>query len=151
MLDDDLRTLSATQLQHEKQSTAVQLLHVQQEISDLAYGNYRIYADAGSTTEQCRALFGEASGMVEDIEKEIDAIRKSAKEFGARSSEISQELQCLKLAENKGSQLWDILSLPTRMDVCIRAGYYDLAYSLTNYGAQLQTYGLTKNPVIKVS
>lgn len=40
----------------EKQSTESQLLHVQQQISDLAYGNYRIYADAGSTTERCRTL-----------------------------------------------------------------------------------------------
>ncbi|VDN88112.1 unnamed protein product, partial [Brugia pahangi] len=48
-LDSELRALSAAQLKQEKQSTSSQLLHVQQQISDLAYGNYRIYADAGST------------------------------------------------------------------------------------------------------
>ncbi|VDM16355.1 unnamed protein product [Wuchereria bancrofti] len=55
-LDSELRALSAAQLKQEKQSTSSQLLHVQQQISDLAYGNYRIYADAGSTTEQCKQL-----------------------------------------------------------------------------------------------
>lgn len=43
-------------LEQEKQNTSSQLIHVQQQISDLAYGNYRIYADAGSTTEHCRQL-----------------------------------------------------------------------------------------------
>lgn len=51
--------------------------------------------------------------MVEDIEKEIQSVRESTKEFGSKSGEISQELHHLKLAESKGSQLWDILSLPT--------------------------------------
>lgn len=36
------------------------------------------------------------------------------------------------------------------MDVCIRAGYYEDAYLLTNYGMQLQQHGLTNNPLIKV-
>lgn len=37
------------------------------------------------------------------------------------------------------------------MDICIRAGYYDLAYTLTNYGLQLQQQTqLYRNPLIKV-
>lgn len=148
-LDNDLRSLSASQLQQGKHNIASQLLHVQRQISDLAYGNYRTYADAGSTTERCRKLFGEASSLVEDIEKEIQLVRESTKEFGSKSDDISEELHCLKLTETKGSQLWDLLSLPNCMDVCIRAGYYDLAYSLTNYGVQLQTYGLTRNFLVK--
>lgn len=40
----------------EKQSISSQLLHIKQQISDLAYNNYRIYADAGSTTEYCRKM-----------------------------------------------------------------------------------------------
>ncbi|OZC05855.1 hypothetical protein X798_07168 [Onchocerca flexuosa] len=71
------------------------------------------------------------------------------KQFDSKNDEVGQELHHLKLAESKGSHLWDVLSLPTRMDICIRAGYYDTAYLLTNYGVQLQTYGLTKNPIIK--
>uniref|UniRef100_A0A0N5CQ53 Conserved oligomeric Golgi complex subunit 8 n=1 Tax=Thelazia callipaeda TaxID=103827 RepID=A0A0N5CQ53_THECL len=70
-------------------------------------------------------------------------------QFSSRSDDISYEFCCLKLTESKGSQLWDVISLPTRMDMCIRAGYYDMAYSLTNYGAQLQTHGLTGNPILK--
>ncbi|MFH4976298.1 hypothetical protein AB6A40_003007 [Gnathostoma spinigerum] len=35
------------------------------------------------------------------------------------------------------------------MDVCIRAGYYEVAYALTNFGIQLQQRGLTENPMIK--
>lgn len=37
------------------------------------------------------------------------------------------------------------------MDICIRAGYYEIAYSITNCAVQLQQHGLTKNPAIKVS
>ncbi|KAL3993700.1 Dor1-like family protein [Acanthocheilonema viteae] len=148
-LDDELRALSTAQLKQEKQNTSSQLLHVQQQISDLAYGNYRIYADAGSTTERCRELFGKASDLVEDIEKEIELVRESMKQFNSKNDEVLQELRYLELAESKNSHLWDVLNLPTRMDTCIRAGYYDMAYLLTNYGMQLQTHGLTKNPIIK--
>ncbi|CAG9535159.1 unnamed protein product [Cercopithifilaria johnstoni] len=148
-LDNELLTLSAAQLRQEEQNTSSQLLHVQQQISDLAYGNYRIYADAGSTTERCRELFGKASDLVEDIEEGIESVRESMKQFNSKNDEVLQELHYLKLAESKSSHLWDVLSLPTRMDICIRAGYYDMAYLLTNYGMELQTHGLTKNPVIK--
>uniref|UniRef100_A0A915PPE6 Conserved oligomeric Golgi complex subunit 8 n=1 Tax=Setaria digitata TaxID=48799 RepID=A0A915PPE6_9BILA len=148
-LDDELRILSAAQLRQEKHAISSHLLHIKQQISDLAYGNYQIYADAGSTTERCRQLFGEANSLVEDIEKKVESVRESMKQFGSRSDEIMQELHCLKTAESKGSHLWDVLSLPTRMDICIRAGYYDMAYVLTSYGVQLQTHGLTKNPILK--
>uniref|UniRef100_A0A0R3RXS2 Conserved oligomeric Golgi complex subunit 8 n=1 Tax=Elaeophora elaphi TaxID=1147741 RepID=A0A0R3RXS2_9BILA len=148
-LDNELRTLSAAQLRQEKQNTSSQLLHVQQQISDLAYGNYRIYADAGSTTERCRELFGTASDLVEDIEKGIESVRESMKQFDSKNDDVIREFHYLKLAESKGSHLWDVLSLPKYMDICIRAGYYDMAYLLTNYGVQLQTHGLTKNPIIK--
>ncbi|VIO92901.1 Conserved oligomeric Golgi complex component 8, putative [Brugia malayi] len=148
-LDSELRALTAAQLKQEKQSTSSQLLHVQQQISDLAYGNYRIYADAGSTTEQCKQLFGKANDLVGDIEKGIESIRESLKQFDSKNDEVVQELHHLQLAESKSSRLWDILSLPMRMDICIRAGYYDMAYLLTNYGVQLQTHGLTKNSIIK--
>ncbi|KAJ1362874.1 hypothetical protein KIN20_022581 [Parelaphostrongylus tenuis] len=35
------------------------------------------------------------------------------------------------------------------MDVCIRAGYYEAAYSLTNYGMVLQQHSIIKNPLVK--
>uniref|UniRef100_A0A9J2Q228 Conserved oligomeric Golgi complex subunit 8 n=1 Tax=Ascaris lumbricoides TaxID=6252 RepID=A0A9J2Q228_ASCLU len=148
-IDSELRTQTAQQLRQEKQGIASQLLHVQQQISDLAYGNYRTYADAGSTTEYCRKKFDEAKGKVDAIGAEVAELRGCLKEFATKSEQINKELDCLKSAESKSSPLWDILSLPTRMDVCIRAGYYEVAYSLTNYGIQLQQHGLTKNPAIK--
>uniref|UniRef100_F1L1L0 Conserved oligomeric Golgi complex subunit 8 n=1 Tax=Ascaris suum TaxID=6253 RepID=F1L1L0_ASCSU len=148
-IDSELRTQTAQQLRQEKQGIASQLLHVQQQISDLAYGNYRTYADAGSTTEYCRKKFDEAKGKVDAIDAEVAELRGCLKEFATKSEQINKELDYLKSAESKSSPLWDILSLPTRMDVCIRAGYYEVAYSLTNYGIQLQQHGLTKNPAIK--
>lgn len=149
-VESELKSSSAQQLRQEKHGICSQLLHVQQQISDLAYGNYRTYADAGSTTEHCRKRFTEANGLVDSIDTEISGLRENLGEFRERSGKIAQELACLKSAESKESPLWDILSLPTRMDVCIRAGYYEDAYLLTNYGMQLQQHGLTKNPLIKV-
>ncbi|KHN71152.1 Conserved oligomeric Golgi complex subunit 8 [Toxocara canis] len=149
-VDGELCTRTAQQLRQQRQAIASQLVHVQQQISDLAYGNYRTYADAGTTSEYCRKKFGEASEKVEAIDTEIAELRGCLKEFSIRSEQISEELGYLKSAESKTSPLWDILSLPARMDVCIRAGYYEVAYSLTNYGIQLQNHGLTKNPAIKV-
>ncbi|VDK18628.1 unnamed protein product, partial [Anisakis simplex] len=125
------------------------LVHIQQQISDLAFDNYRTYADAGSTTEYCRKKFGEATGEVDKIDSEIDKLRGCFKEFSKRSDEISEEIGYLKSAESKSSPLWDILGLRSLMDVCIRAGYYEIAYSLTNYGIQLQQHGLTANTAIK--
>ncbi|KAM3722601.1 Conserved oligomeric Golgi complex subunit [Dirofilaria immitis] len=149
LLDNELRILSTTQLKQEKHNTAFQLLDVQQQISDLAYGNYRVYADTGNTAERCRQLFAQASDLVEEIEKGIESVRESMKLFDSKNDEVEQEFRHLKLAESKSSHLWDVLSLPACMDICIRAGYYDMAYLLTNYGVQLQTYGPSKNPIIK--
>lgn len=57
--------------------------------------------------------FGKANDLVEDIEKGIESVRESMKQFNSKNDEIAQELHCLKLAESKSSHLWDILSLPT--------------------------------------
>lgn len=148
-VNSDLKSSTANQLRQEKQSISSQLLHVQQQISDLAFCNYRTYADAGSTTEHCRKRFAEASELVDSIDSEIIGLRECLSNFRERNVKISQEVAFLKSAESKESPLWDMLSLPTRMDVCIRAGYYEDAYLLTNYGMQLQQHGLTKNPLIK--
>ncbi|MCP9257478.1 Conserved oligomeric Golgi complex subunit 8 [Dirofilaria immitis] len=113
LLDNELRILSTTQLKQEKHNTAFQLLDVQQQISDLAYGNYRVYADTGNTAERCRQLFAQASDLVEEIEKGIESVRESMKLFDSKMMKL-----------NKNSC----------MDICIRAGYYDMAYLLTNYG-----------------
>ncbi|VDD89750.1 unnamed protein product [Enterobius vermicularis] len=134
----------------EKQSITSQLLHVQQQISDLAFCNYRTYADAGSTTEHCRKKVNFDDELVDSIDSEINGLQECLGSFRGKNAKINQEIAALESAESKESPLWDILSLPSRMDVCIRAGYYEDAYLLTNYGMQLQQHGLTNNPLIKV-
>ena len=57
--------------------------------------------------------FGEASGLVDSIDKEIVGLRDCLGEFREKNVKISRELNHLKYAESKDSPLWDILSLPT--------------------------------------
>ncbi|MFH4980148.1 hypothetical protein AB6A40_006857 [Gnathostoma spinigerum] len=109
----DICSKTIQELRHEKQTTASQLLDLQRKISDLAYGNYRTYADAGSTTEHCRRMYGEANELVNDIREDLVCLQSSLKGFELSTGKTDEGLKYLKAAEMKDSPVWDILTLPT--------------------------------------
>ncbi|TMS39198.1 hypothetical protein L596_005763 [Steinernema carpocapsae] len=148
-IEDDLKVLSVGRLRTERSSLSSHVLHLQNEIGDLAFNNYRTYADVGRTAEMCKEMFTDMSETMSGLKDEVPDLVQNIKKFYEDSKESADELACLKKATAKNNPLWDLFTLPNMMEKCIRAGYYDSAYSLTNYASQLEQQNLTKNPVVR--
>ncbi|KAK6027139.1 Dor1-like family protein [Ostertagia ostertagi] len=150
-IEDELRTMGSEQLRRERNLILSDLKSLQDQIGDLAFNNYRTYADAGRTTQHCTEIFTEMKDKLRVVSAQVPELVGSyrcipccvaktvVERIGYRSSQPAR----------KRISCGELLSLPSRMDVCIRAGYYEAAYSLTNYGMMLQQHSIIKNPLIK--
>ncbi|KJH43203.1 Dor1-like family protein [Dictyocaulus viviparus] len=88
--------------------------------------------------------------MLRVISDDVPQLAEELRCFHVGTKNIINELDVLKSSCQKDAAIWELLSLPSRMDVCIRAGYYEAAYSLTNYGIILQQHSVLKNPLVKL-
>ncbi|CAJ0601669.1 unnamed protein product [Cylicocyclus nassatus] len=149
MIEDELRSMGSEQLRRERSLISNDLKSLQDQIGDLAFNNYRTYADAGRTTQHCTEIFTEMKDKLRVVSGEIPELAVELRDFHTRTKDVCKELEVVKSACEKDSPVWELLSLPSRMDVCIRAGYYEAAYSLTNYGMMLQQHSIIKNPLVK--
>uniref|UniRef100_A0A1I8AD69 Conserved oligomeric Golgi complex subunit 8 n=1 Tax=Steinernema glaseri TaxID=37863 RepID=A0A1I8AD69_9BILA len=149
-IEDDLKVLSVGRLRTERSGLSSHILHLQNEIGDLAFNNYRTYADVGRTAELCKEMFSDMSETMSELKDEVPDLVQNIKQFYSESKKGAAELSTLQKATSSSNPLWDLFTLPNMMEKCIRAGYYDAAYSLTNYGAQLEQQNLTKNPVVRM-
>ncbi|CAO4374603.1 unnamed protein product [Caenorhabditis nigoni] len=147
---DDIRNMGLEEMRRQKVLLASELKAIDAQISDLAFNNYGTYADAGRATHDCSKTFGEMRDKTVDLSSQAEELTNAFHEFRLKAKQLSEEQDLVKKALDKSNPIWELLTLPSRMDVCIRAGYYDLAYTLTNYGMQLQQQTqLYKNPLIK--
>ncbi|KAK6747470.1 hypothetical protein RB195_000582 [Necator americanus] len=142
--------MGSEQLRRERSLISSDLKSLQDQIGDLAFNNYRTYADAGRTTQHCTDIFTEMKEKLRVVSGQIPELAAELRSFHTCTKDISNELETVRSACQKDGPVWELLSLPARMDVCIRAGYYEAAYSLTNYGMMLQQHSIIKNPLIKV-
>lgn len=150
MIEHELKAMGLEQLRRERSLILNDLISLEDQIGDLAFKNYRTYADAGRTTQHCTEIFTEMNDKLRIVSEQIPKLASELKCFHACTKNVSNELDLVKSACQKEGALWELLSLPSRMDLCIRAGYYEAAYSLTNYGMVLQQHSIIKNPLIKV-
>ncbi|CAI4229493.1 unnamed protein product [Auanema sp. JU1783] len=148
-VENELRTYGLERLRNEKTEINKQLKQLQDKIGDLAFDNYRTYVDAGKTAEDCTDIFTEISEKLREVSTDVPLLQNEIKEFYTRSKSNDDELRLIKSASDRNSPLWEILSLPSRMDLCIRSGYYDAAYSLTNYGMLMHQHSMVSNPLLK--
>ncbi|ULT96468.1 hypothetical protein L5515_011906 [Caenorhabditis briggsae] len=147
---DDIRNMGLEEMRRQKVLLASELKAIDAQISDLAFNNYGTYADAGRATHDCSKTFGEMRDKTVDLSSQAEELTNAFQEFRVKAKQLSEEQDLVRKALDKSNPIWELLTLPSRMDVCIRAGYYDLAYTLTNYGMQLQQQTqLYKNPLIK--
>ncbi|PAV64612.1 hypothetical protein WR25_01688 [Diploscapter pachys] len=148
-IEEEIKSMSLEQLRRERALISNELKSLQDQIGDLAFNNYRTYADAGRTTQDCTKIFTDMSEKLRTVSAEVTGLSSGLKSFHSKGQSVSGELDTVHSALDANHSLWEILSLPAKMDVCIRAGYYEAAYSLTNYGMMLQQHAIIKNPLIK--
>ncbi|KAK0428012.1 hypothetical protein QR680_010542 [Steinernema hermaphroditum] len=146
--EDDLKVLSVSRLRVERLALFSHIRHVQDEIGVLAFHNYRTYADIGRTAELNRAMFSDMNETMPKLKDEVAHLVQDIKQFYADSKQEADELATLRKATSSDSPLWDLFSMPDTLKKCVYAGYYDAAYSLTNYSSQLEQRSLTKSPVV---
>ncbi|EGT48511.1 hypothetical protein CAEBREN_07977 [Caenorhabditis brenneri] len=147
---DDIRNMGLEEMRRQKVLLASELKAIDAQISDLAFNNYGTYADAGRATHDCSKTFGEMRDKTVNLSGQADELTTAFQEFRSKAKKLAEEQDLVRKSLDKSNPIWELLTLPSRMDICIRAGYYDLAYTLTNYGMQLQQQShLCKNPLIK--
>ncbi|CAJ0937002.1 unnamed protein product, partial [Mesorhabditis belari] len=133
----ELGKMGADQLKRERVAISNDLKRLQDQIGDLAFNNYRTYANANRTTKHCQQTFSELNGILGDMSHQIPSV---VTEVNALNNILKkQRLQTGILQEAAGTEnpIKKILEMPALMDLCIRTGSYDAAYALTNFGMTL--------------
>lgn len=120
---------------------ASRIHQLQQEISDLAFTNYRTYADVGRTAENCKEMLTQVSQQMSSAKRGLPSLVDTIQQFSSSADQLREEYDKLEALESEDSQLWELLQLPQRMDKCIRAGRYEEAYSLTSFALRIQQQG----------
>lgn len=114
---------------------------------------FSVYGNEGQTTSGVCSCAGAGIGVAvvsRTHERRIERNRYSAIRLSEGQPYLGTPLLAFCEFAPLFTQYFSNLPLLQRMDVCIRAGYYEAAYSLTNYGMMLQQHTIIKNPVIKV-
>ncbi|KAH7730617.1 Conserved oligomeric Golgi complex component 8 [Aphelenchoides avenae] len=150
-LEKEFHNLGLSELYAQKSGLASRVQHLQNEISDLAFNNYRTYADAGRTAENCKQMFTEMSHFMTQAKHDLPALLRRLESFHDATSELQTEYNRLEELSSRTSPIWEILSLPKMMEKCVRAGQYEAAYALTNFALTLKQSKLVQNPLIKVN
>ncbi|CAJ0579655.1 unnamed protein product, partial [Mesorhabditis spiculigera] len=141
--EKELGRMGAEQLRREQMAITYDLERLQAQIGDLAFNNYRTYANASRTTQQCQQTFSEINGILGDMGKQLPNVGKEFRNFIEVSKQTRRECELLESASAVDWPTKKILEMPELMDLCIRTGSYDAAYALTNFGIGLQQSLLT--------
>ncbi|CAD5227282.1 unnamed protein product [Bursaphelenchus xylophilus] len=143
------RNCSLSELESKRAGLSSQISHLTQKISDLAFNNYRIYADAGRTAENCSDMLDNINKEMSHVKERLPVLIEETEAFIESSEDIFREFMHLDDAISDESPIWEIVNLPKMMDKCIRHGQYDLAYALTTFAVNLQQSKLGENQIIK--
>ena len=120
-------------LGYERAEISKQLKKIQEDIGDLAFNNYRTYASAGRTTQDCTEIvtflyfklfnyfqFTEMNEKLREVTGDIAELQTELKTFQSNSKCLAVELETIKTATDKNSPLWEMLALPS---VCTQYFY----------------------------
>ncbi|KAI6214510.1 hypothetical protein M3Y94_00276900 [Aphelenchoides besseyi] len=162
MLDDQLedrmkslgaleafRGLSLKELESQRASLSSKITQLSNRISDLAFNNYRTYANAGRTAEHCIEMFSSINNEMIEVKQQFPNLLDDIEQFDSLSYNMFREFMRLDDATSDSSPIWEILNLNKVMDSCIRGGYYDSAYALTTFALSVQQSKLGENSIIK--
>ncbi|CAD5219870.1 unnamed protein product [Bursaphelenchus okinawaensis] len=146
---ESFRNCSLSELDSKRAGLSSQISHLTQKISDLAFNNYRIYADAGRTAENCSEMLDNINKEMSHVKERLPTLIDDTVAFIEKSEDIFRDFVHLDDAITEDSPIWEIVNLPKMMDKCIRHGQYDLAYALTTFAVNLQQSKLGENLIIK--
>uniref|UniRef100_A0A0K0CZ88 Conserved oligomeric Golgi complex subunit 8 n=1 Tax=Angiostrongylus cantonensis TaxID=6313 RepID=A0A0K0CZ88_ANGCA len=112
-IEHELKTMGSEQLRRERSLILNDLRSLDDQIGDLAFNNYRTYADAGRTTQHCTEIFTEMSEKLRVVSEQIPKLASELQSFHTCAKNVSNELDIVQSACQKESALWELLSLPS--------------------------------------
>lgn len=124
--------------------------NLKESLNQLAFSNYKTYADASRTSQECTTTITQLDDFLKSSSSEINQIINSVKEFSEKSKEIHSNFDTLRKLHSSESVGRQLISLPKMMDDCVRDGQYESAYMLTKFGLDLTRNRLTEKPIVKV-
>ncbi|KAI6176374.1 Component of oligomeric Golgi complex 8 [Aphelenchoides bicaudatus] len=146
---DSFRELNLQELKEQQASLTAKISHLSNKISDLAFNNYRTYANAGRTAENCIEMFSNINHEMTSVRQRFPNLLEDIEKFDEFADNLFREFMRLDDASSDSSLVWEVLGLTKVMDDCIKAGHYDSAYSLTTFASNLQQSKLSESPIIK--
>lgn len=123
--------------------------HIQEEIKNLAFSNYKTFI----RTAQCsREIYSDFS----IIESKLDQLITTLPEFGSLCESFTKNIQLINasrrtnnLTLQKHNQLLEILEISQLMDTCVRNEYYEEALDLASYVRRLKKKYSSNIPLIQ--
>ena len=123
--------------------------HIQEEIKNLAFSNYKTFI----RTAQCsREIYSDFS----IIESKLDQLITTLPEFGQLCENFTKNIQLINasrrtnnLTLQKHNQLLEILEISQLMDTCVRNEYYEEALDLASYVKRLKKKYSNSIPLIQ--
>uniref|UniRef100_A0AC35F816 Conserved oligomeric Golgi complex subunit 8 n=1 Tax=Panagrolaimus sp. PS1159 TaxID=55785 RepID=A0AC35F816_9BILA len=123
--------------------------HLNNEVTTLAFNNYRTYADAGRATEQCKTMFSDVHDNVKRVKESLPEVSASIKEYSDGIKEFHKEYNNVSAVINHDNLLWKIMDMSKMFNECIRLNEYEAAFALTDFAVNLKCSRLYYQPLIK--
>uniref|UniRef100_A0AC34F0D9 Conserved oligomeric Golgi complex subunit 8 n=1 Tax=Panagrolaimus sp. ES5 TaxID=591445 RepID=A0AC34F0D9_9BILA len=146
-IEKDIQQLTLAEISSQRTGLSSRIGHLSNEISDLAFNNYRTYADAGRTAEHCKKMVSFVTYCC--IKENMPELTSGIKTFAEKTKEFHKEYDNVATVNNRENLLWKILDMPKIMHQCIRSGEYEAAFALTDFAVSLKHSRLYQQPIIK--
>ena len=145
----ELNSFHIDRLQAEPSMLLDSQQHIQEEIKNLAFSNYKTFI----RTAQCsREIYSDFSV----IESKLDQLINTLPEFGFLCENFTRNIQTINasrrtnnLTLQKHNQLLEILEISQLMDTCVRNEYYEEALDLAGYVKRLEKKFASSIPLIQ--
>ena len=102
--------------------------HLTNEIGDLAFNNYRTYADAGRTAEHCKEMvsfisfvvsltlhlfqFSNIHNNINEVKVKMPKLVETVQGFSERTKTFHKEYDVLTSVIDRNNLLWKIIDMP---------------------------------------
>lgn len=136
------------QLQSEPNALFQAQQHIQEEIKNLAFSNYKTFIRTAQCSKEIYSDFSIIDGQLNDIIDNLPSFSQSCEDFAKNIQSINQARRANNLTLQKHNQLLEILEISQLMDTCVRNEYYDEALNLANYVRRLEKKYASSVPLI---
>ncbi|PCH34172.1 Dor1-domain-containing protein [Wolfiporia cocos MD-104 SS10] len=143
-----LTSLPLSKLEAQPTELSSSFAQLTNALTTLCYTSYPTFLSIHSTTSTLSSSLSSLSSSLEALISSLPTLEASARSFGEDTREIQKERRKASLVLEHHDKLYDVLSLPTLLDSCIRNHNYTEALLLANHSTSL-SQRFPDNPLIQ--